>query len=274
MPQEFLASFAVDIDEGGVNRLQRLLQQNRELAEQLAAAFDAARASMEDFIRSATRDLAELPFFTGTGPAEPPGNPTGTGTYAIDLSFDRAAKQLETFLAGAKKQLRLNADASGIVSAVSSAISQARSMLAGAGLKLTVQTETEPPDLSSGAGPVRYLSAGGRFTSPTRAEIAEDGNTEYVIPATRPNEAVPLVRSLLKELPDQARQSLSSLPEYLAAAPAAAYAPVTQHMTSNNVSAPVNIRVEAAGADPEEIGKSIYDTAEQYLLRTLQGVNA
>ena len=58
MPQEFLASFAVDIDEGGVNRLQTLLQQNRELAEQLAAAFDAARSSMEDFIRSASRALA------------------------------------------------------------------------------------------------------------------------------------------------------------------------------------------------------------------------
>ena len=46
MPQEFLASFAVDIDEGGVNRLQRILESNRELAEKLAAAFDAARASM------------------------------------------------------------------------------------------------------------------------------------------------------------------------------------------------------------------------------------
>ena len=31
---------------------------------------------------------------------------------------------------------------------------------------------------------------------------------------------------------------------------------------------------DALGADPEEIGRSIYDTAEQYLLRTLQGVNA
>ena len=32
MPQEFLASFAVDIDEGGANRLQSILAQNRELA--------------------------------------------------------------------------------------------------------------------------------------------------------------------------------------------------------------------------------------------------
>ena len=34
MPQEFLASFAVDIDEGGVNRLQGILARNREEYEQ------------------------------------------------------------------------------------------------------------------------------------------------------------------------------------------------------------------------------------------------
>ena len=276
MPQEFLASFAVDIDEGGVSRLQRILESNRELAEKLAAAFDEARSSMEAFIQSASKELTELPFFPGREALiqTQNGNNSKTGAYTIDLSFDKAAKQLETFLAVAKKQLRLTADASGIVEAVSSAISRARSMLAGAGLKLTVKTETESPDLAEGAGPVRYLSTGGRFSSPTQAEIAEDGKPEYVIPVTKPNEAVPLVRSLLAELPEQARQSLADLPDYLSAAPAAAYAPVTQNMTSNNVSAPVNIRVEAAGADPEEIGRSIYDTAEQYLLRTLQGVNA
>ena len=32
MPQEFLASFAVDIDEGGVTRLQTIQSENRDLA--------------------------------------------------------------------------------------------------------------------------------------------------------------------------------------------------------------------------------------------------
>ena len=45
---------------------------------------------------------------------------------------------------------------------------------------------------------------------------------------------------------------------------------VTQNTTTRNVSAPVNIRVEAASADPEAVGRSIYNTAEQHLLRTLQ----
>ena len=33
--------------------------------------------------------------------------------------------------------------------------------------------------------------------------------------------------------------------------------------------APVSIQVTAAGSDPEAVGRSIYDVAEQYLLRTL-----
>ena len=353
MPQEFLASFAVDIDEGGVNRLQRILEQNRELAEKLASAFDAARSSMESFIQSASQDLTELPFFNVENPvAEAFGN---SGTFAIDLNFDNASKQLENFLTGAKKQLRLSADGSGIVSAVSSAISQARSMLAGANLKLVVKTETEKPDLNQGAGPVRYLSTGGRFSSPTKAEIAEDGETEYVIPVQKEKEAVPLIRSLLSEISDSARTSLLNafvqspseseiarntseneseaivnssrqsvgaeetiplirellstfsaparktlnetasqvsvesgkddrffeamiplfqIPSMMSAALNAGDPQIAPNITSNNVSAPVSIRVEASSADPEKIGKSIYDTAEHYLLRTLQGVNA
>ena len=36
--QEFLASFAVEIDESGVSRLQAILRENRELADSLSAA--------------------------------------------------------------------------------------------------------------------------------------------------------------------------------------------------------------------------------------------
>ena len=36
----------------------------------------------------------------------------------------------------------------------------------------------------------------------------------------------------------------------------------------------VTIQVHASGADAERIGKSLYDTAERYLIRTLQGVMA
>ena len=46
--QEFLASFAVEIDETGLLRLQEELTKNRALAEELASAFDWARNSISE----------------------------------------------------------------------------------------------------------------------------------------------------------------------------------------------------------------------------------
>ena len=306
MPQEFLASFAVDIDEAGVTRLQTILTHNRGLADQLAAAFDNARSSMMSFIQAATEELSLLPFFSpGSSVEESFGS---SGAFSIDLDFSKATKQLETFMSGVKKQMKLNADASGIVSAASSALSRVRSMLGGADLTLRVKEEVVGDSGGSGgtsgffsgfsASPVKMLSVGGRFTSPTHAEIAEDGDPEYVVPVKKENEAVPLVRSLLSELSASARASLgdilspntsgvilseaqrsrrissavsgnlSSIPDIMTSA-AALSSPVIRQFNSNNVSAPVNIHVEAAAADPEAVGRSIYDTAERYLLRTL-----
>ena len=95
MPQEFLASFAVDIDEAGVTRLQTILTQNRDLADQLAAAFDNARSSMMSFIQAATEELSSLPFFSpGSSVEESFGT---SGAFSIDLDFfqsDKAAGNL------------------------------------------------------------------------------------------------------------------------------------------------------------------------------------
>ena len=55
--QEFLASFAVEIDEQGVSRLQAVLEENRKLAEELAAAFTAA----SEAIHTLAEDLGTLP---------------------------------------------------------------------------------------------------------------------------------------------------------------------------------------------------------------------
>ena len=38
--QQFLASFGVDIDESGVSRLQKILAENRTLADSLSASFE------------------------------------------------------------------------------------------------------------------------------------------------------------------------------------------------------------------------------------------
>ena len=52
--QEFLASFGVEIDESGVTRLQTVLSENRDLANEVAAAFQAATAAIREYEKAAS----------------------------------------------------------------------------------------------------------------------------------------------------------------------------------------------------------------------------
>ena len=63
--QQFLASFGVDIDESGVSRLQKILEDNRTLADSLSASFDAASESVKAFRESISEDFPTL--FSGSG---------------------------------------------------------------------------------------------------------------------------------------------------------------------------------------------------------------
>ena len=216
--QEFLASFGVQIDESGLNRLQLALQQNRELAEALAAAFDKARASVEAFFR----DLSERSF-TGFdfSPAARVTEEQQGLNIPFSLDFTKATKELAAFFRAAGKALSLNADASGIIAAGQGAFSQLQSLYASRVLRL--QAEVTVPEVSvggsgesngnsesSGSGEsgtsesssgstgessgtskvakpaeatqtVLQSATGGRFSAPTTTEIAEDGDPEYVI---------------------------------------------------------------------------------------------
>ena len=89
---------------------------------------------------------------------------------------------------------------------------------------------------------------------------------DLILPAAEPGKAPgPLPGEAIAEL---LRSSLSDLSSLLASAPDAA-APAANPSTVNHVQAPVSINVTATQADPERIGRSIYDAAERYLLRTL-----
>ena len=44
--QEFLASYAVKVDEDGARRLQRILEQNEESAKGLSSGFEAAQRAL------------------------------------------------------------------------------------------------------------------------------------------------------------------------------------------------------------------------------------
>ena len=146
--QEFLASFGVEIDESGVQRLRDALEQNRALAEELAAAFDRARESVQAFFS----ELSEFSL------------PNWDGSYArvteqqegisvpFSLDFTKAAQELNAFFRAASKAFRLNADASGIVSAGQNALAQLQSMFASAILPLQAEVSVSGGGGGNGKG--------------------------------------------------------------------------------------------------------------------------
>ena len=262
--QEFLASFAVQIDETGVTRLQEILEENRKLADSLAASFDAASSS----IRKLAEDLGVLPDFSGRGIAEE--GAAGFGGLAPGLDLSQAYRELDRFTERVKKPLSLKANASGITSAARTAWDNIRSLFSSP-VMIRAKAEKDSGDSGTGGSPAR-MSSGGRFSRPSEVQVAEDGDPEYIIPVKKEDRAVPLLRRLLGELSPAARESLAggAGTATLADIPAAGSAPGNVTWDNRMFSAPVNIHVTAAGGSPEEIGRSLYDTAERYLLRTLR----
>ena len=279
--QEFLASFAVDIDEAGVSRLQAILTENRELADSLAAAFNAA----SEAIRSFAEDLGILPNFSNGYGITTEGM-SGFGGLAVGLDLSKAFSDYEAFTALVKQPLSLKVNTSGITSAARSAMSSVRSIFA------------EPVDIrfradlggeeSKSTGTTLKMSTGGRFSSPTDVQVAEDGDAEYIIPVKKEEKALPLLRQLLSELSPAARESITNsgsgiqdmklMPAesreragtILSGSLAAGEVGTTIYQTHQNVSAPVSIQVHASGTDPEQVGQSLYSMTEWYLQRTLE----
>ena len=471
--QEFLASFAVELDESGITRLQAALTDNRQLAEDLSAAFASAASGLSSLMAEVSSFLPDLSGFVSTqneaadaanqaseaisslaaayaalssaipsdslsldfsdggdssnesgrktsdvsaslseissllsrlvGNSGSSDNGSGSSsstsggatsasslTWPVNLDLTKATATMQSFINSASTQFKLTADASEIVEAASSALDSVRSMFNNTTLSVNVTADTSGAraaldDLedSSGGGnggnggnsgsgnngsgssgnnsgngsnsgnnsgsTNQRMSTGGRFTSPTAVEVAEDGGTEYIIPLEKENQAIPLLRQLLSELSASARAALlgsasspavsagwagsefyvpeepkSSVPQFSdffsesepfpqqntvieesvsAESPAfhdftfpidsfaelldlssirellsdffsipAASAPT--NISYNSVQAPVNIRVTSSEASPEAIGQSVYNAAEKYLLRTLNGVFA
>ena len=267
--QEFLASFGVEIDEAGVSRLQTILEENRKLADDLAASFEAASTA----IHTLAEDLGTLPGFGGMAEE----GFSGFGGLALGLDLSAAQKDLDAFLAQMKKPVKLSANTSAIVSAGRSAYESVRSIFSSPVI-ITAKTQVQDSGTPGGNDtPTRQkMSTGGRFTRPTDVQVAEDGDAEYIIPVKKEDRALPLLRQLLGELSPGARESLAGSVGSLSfgdmSAGIASMPSVTQN--NSNISAPVNIHVQASGMSAEAVGERIYDTAERYLLRTLKGVTA
>ena len=257
-------------------RLQSILEQNRELADSLAAAFNAASAAIHAF----AEELGFLPGLGGESGITEEGF-SGLSGLTLGLDTEEAKKDLQSFIALAKKPIPLSANASGMVSTARSAFNQIKSIFS-TPVALKVNIERGTDDLSDdlggggdGSTPAK-MSAGGRFSRPTDVQVAEDGDAEYIIPVKKEDRAVPLVRQMLSELSPAARESLNlsddngsaiALSGGLSAGNAST---VSVSQDNRTVSAPVNIQVHASGVSAEEIGEKLYDTAERYLLRTLR----
>ena len=270
--QEFLASFAVELDEAGIARLQSVLAENTALADSLAAAFGAASASLHAF----AEDLGLLPDFSGRGVVTESLN--GLGGLSLGLDLSQAFTDYERFTALVKQPIALKASAAGITSAARIALNSVRSLFA-APVTLHVKAEQEGGGTDPGGGSPVKMSAGGRFSRPTEVQVAEDGDAEYIIPVKKEKRAVPLLRRLLSELSPAAREKLTNYEfrmkneaagSILSGSPAAGQALSIVTRDARSVSAPVSIQVHASGADAKEIGQSLYSVTERYLLRTLE----
>ena len=271
--QEFLASFGVEIDETGLLRLQEALTKNRVLADDLAAAFNRAQEAMTSFFESMTTITMPTLDFGSGGIA---GEAASGLSIPFSLDMTKANRELNAFFKEAGKNLKLTADASGVVSAGRSALNSLRSLYSSTTLSVRANVQTSS---TSGGGinlnTMLKAATGGRFTRPQQVEIAEDGDPEYVIPVKKETVAVPLLRQLIGELSATARESLQGgslggLSGMLSSA-SGAHASTVNQTNNNSVQAPVSINVTASGSDPEAVGRSVYDVAEQYLLRTLKG---
>ena len=300
--QEFLASFAVDIHEAGVSRLQTILAENRELADSLAAAFNAA----SEAIRSFAEDMCILPNFSAGYGITTEGM-SGLGGLAVGLDLSKAFSDYEAFTALVKQPISLKVNTSGITSAARSAMSSVRSIFVEP-VDIRFRAETGGEE-SKSAGTTLKMSTGGRFSQPTDVQVAEDGDAEYIIPVKKEEKALPLLRQLLSELSPAARESISNsaiavtqikdldscsmgvmnraearmTPQQfipgenrertgtiLSGSLAAGEVGTTIYQTHQNVSAPVSIQVHASGTDPEQIGQALYSMTERYLQRTLE----
>ena len=246
--QEFIATFAVDIDESGVNRLQGILKENTGLAETLASAFRAAQSAMQSFVSEAGN--VQLPFsqlFNSEATASAVqgaltgaiSGVSGDAVLSVTADLTKAQAALNSLKRSDATRLTLTADASGVTAAANNALSAIKSSYANTTLTLKAEVKKEGGAAtgssdssgsssgssggSSGGGSSvsasgsfggsssssARSSTGGRFTRPTLTEVAEDSDPEYIIPIRKESTAVPLIRRMLGELSASARASLS-----------------------------------------------------------------
>ena len=283
--QEFLASYAVKVDEDGARRLQRILDQNEESAKGLSVGFEAARralaglkaelsdtSGLKDVLSSFNTGISGLSLPKVSGEDVSSSVSGGQTTVKVGADTTTADEALEKYRSKAEgMRPKLNVNTSGITSAVSSAIAAVRSMMSSVSITIPVRAKAtlDTSGLYGSAGngtnttksgtSVRKYATGGRVSSPTLAMVGEVGEPEYIIPVKDDAKALPLIRDMMGELSASARAQLAE-------------GSGGRTVVNHSVAAPVNINVTSTAAPAEAVGQFIYDTAQRSLLKTLEGV--
>ena len=187
--QEFLASYAVQVDEDGARRLQAVLEENRSAGQELAAVFEAARSALAGLKKelsdasglqgvltalrlgaaggSGLPGNSRLPVVSGASSVSGSyrytpsalagfsGLSAGSSLLSVGADFSAAEEALAAFRSRMESERpRLSVNTSGITSAVSGAVSSIRSMLSSVRVSVPV-TAVPRLDLSgmnSGGG--------------------------------------------------------------------------------------------------------------------------
>ncbi len=133
---------------------------------------------------------------------------TGTGSFALhaDTSpVQEAIDDLTRFIASKTPTMRMKGDASGLITAASNAAGRVKSILSDVKIDLH-NSGTGKSSPSSSV--MQFSSVGGRFDTPTTTQVAEDGDTEYIIPVRKEKKAIPLIMQMMGELSFSAYQSV------------------------------------------------------------------
>ena len=188
--QEFLASYAVKVDEDGARRLQAILERNRESGAALASVFSSARSALAALKKELSESVNLKNVFsslnTGGGSAGTAGEASsgfsgssgrgtatsgslssasgfsaGSSVLSVGANFAAAEEALQAFTSRMESERpMLSVNTSGINSAVSSAVATVRSMLNSVNVTVPVTAEVSL-DLSGIGGSGFTISGGG-----------------------------------------------------------------------------------------------------------------
>ncbi|MBQ9210934.1 MAG: hypothetical protein IJ153_04470 [Clostridia bacterium] len=205
--QEFLASYAVQVDEDGARRLQRILDQNRLSARELSSAFSAAYSSLVALkkelsdasglknvlsaLSASAAASSRLPASLAAGGASGSAGAAslassaslsgGKSVLSVSADLTSAEEALASFRAKIEAERpRLSVNPSGITAAVSSAIAQIRSIMASVRITVPV-TAKASLDTSSLKTSVSVGGSSGSGSGTSAATSSGSGSSSSLV---------------------------------------------------------------------------------------------